>query len=159
MERVHGVLSGRLSFIRDFVFCIDLIDEWKKANMADDTGTVAEIMRRVVSAKKYGLLTKNPSLATASNVIVISSEVAREVESKLGGKLSNPRYRDKAFENTYAMTIAVVDRDWERVTFYTRGISGSTDMSFKEVKSVAKNKGPDIADIMRGLMIGQAPAF
>jgi hypothetical protein len=158
VERFHAWRSGRIEFIRDLIFCQDLIDEQKKAAIEDDTGTAAEIMRRVANSKKYGLLSKNPSLASASNIFIFSEEVKREIESKLGGPLANHRTREKAFDNTYAMLLIVVDREWERVTFYTRGMNASMDMSFKEIKAAGKGKGPDIGDILKAFQMG-APAF
>ena len=160
VERFHAWRSGRIGFIKDLIFCQDLIDEYKRAAIGDATGTMAEIMRRVNNAKKFGLLTGNPSLVSASNLFVITEENAREIESKLGGKLNNPRVREKAFDNTYAMIIAVVDREYERVTFYTRGIAQSTDLSIKEIKSANKGgKGIDVMDLMKSFSQGIAPSF
>lgn len=159
VERFHSWRSGRIEFIRDLIFCQDLIDEYKRATINDDSNTLQEIVRRVNNAKKFGVLTKNPSLASAANIFVMSEEVARSVEAKLGGKLSSAKTREKAFDNTYAMIIAVVDREWERVTFYTRGISQSTEVSIKEIKASNKGKGPDIGDILKMLNMGNAPSF
>lgn len=159
VERYHAWRAGRISFIKDLIFCQDLIDEHKRSIIGDDTGTVAEIMRRVNNSKKFGLITKNPSLVSASNIFVITEEIAREVESKLGGKLSNPKVREKAFENTYAMIIVVIDREFERVTYYTRGVASSTDLSVKEIKAASKGKGPDIGDILKSFTLGNAPTF
>lgn len=160
VERFHAWRSGRISFIRDLIFAQDLIDESKRAHMKDETNTIDEIMRRVNNSKKFGLLTKNPSLVSASNLFIISEEVARNVEQKLNGKLSNKRVREQAFSNTYAMVIAVVDRDYERVTFYTRGIDASTDVSVRELKAANKTKdSTDIADILKQITSGQAPSF
>ena len=158
-ERFHAWRSGRISFIRDLIFCQDLIDEHKRVMIGDESSTMLEIIRRVNNAKKFGILTKNPSLVSASNLFVISEQVAKEIELKLGGKLSNNRIRQKAFENTYAMIIAVVDREYERVTFYTRGINASTDLSVKEIKQMTKNKnGMDIGDILKSMSMGM-PSF
>lgn len=159
VERYHAWRSGRISFIKDLIFCQDLIDESKKATIGDETGTMQEIMRRVSNSKKYGLITKNPSLVSASNLFVISEEIARDIESRLGGKLSNPRVRQKAFDNTYAMIIAVVDRDYERVTFYTRGISAATDVSIREIKAANKGKGIDIADVLKSMQMSNPVSF
>ena len=159
VERFHAWRSGRIEFFRDFIFTQDLIDEKKKAIIQDDTNTLQEIIRRVNNSKKYGLLTKNPSLVSASNLFIISEEVARELEGRLGGKLSNPRVREKAFDNTYAMIIAVVDREWERVTFYTRGVAQGTELSKRELQNANKGKGPDIGDILKSLVMGQPPSF
>lgn len=160
VERFHAWRSGRISFIKDLIFCQDLIDQYKSSMIGDESGTMQEIVRRVNNSKKFGLLTKNPSLVSASNLFVISEEIARDIESKLGGKLSNPKIREKAFDSTYAMIIAVVDREWERVTFYTRGISSSTDLSVKELKAASKGKsGIDIMDVMKSLTMGSSPNF
>lgn len=159
VERYHAWRAGRISFIKDLIFCQDLIDEHKRSIIGDETGTVAEIMRRVNNSKKFGLITKNPSLVSASNIFVITEEIAREIESKLGGKLSNPKVREKAFENTYAMIIVVIDREFERVTYYTRGVAASTDLSVKEIKAASKGKGPDIGDILKSFTLGNAPTF
>ncbi len=57
------------------------------------------------------------------------------------------------------MIIAVVDREWERVTFYTRGMAAATDLSFKEIKSANKGKGPDILDLMKSFNQGLPISF
>lgn len=158
-ERYHAWRAGRISFIRDLIFAQDLIDEWKRASIGDNTDTVQEIIRRVNNSKKFGLLTKNPSLVSASNIFVISETTAREVELKLGGKLSNPKVRQKAFDNTYAMIIAVVDREYQRVTIYIRGTVAATDVSIRELQAANKGKGPDITDMLRALNIGSPMSF
>jgi len=159
VERIHDARSGRIEFIRDLILCQDLIDEYKKAVIQDPTNVLSEITRRASNSKKYGLLTKNPSLVAASSLFVISDAVARDIEGKLGGKLSNPRIREKAFENTYAMIITVVSEEWETVTFYTRGIARAATFGFKELEGKTKGTGPDIGDIMKALTAGQPPSF
>lgn len=159
VERYHAWRSGRISFIKDLIFAQDLIDENKRALIQDDSRTLETIMSRVSNNKKYGLLTRNPSLASASNIFVISEEVAKELESKLGGKLSNPSIRNKAFENTYMMLLVIVDREWNRVTFYTRGITESTDLSLKDIKAKSGNKGPDLLDMMKAMNMGMNASF
>lgn len=159
VERFHMWRSGRIAFIKDFILCQDLIDQHKKALMNDESGVYNEIIRRVNNSKVYGAVSQNPSLVSASNIFVLSETAAEEVEQKLGGKLDNARIRQKAFENTYAMIIAVIDRNFERVTFYHRGIAASTDVSIRDIKSSNKTKGPDIMDIMSALAGGKAPSF
>lgn len=158
-ERFYKWKAGRISFIRDFILCQDIIDEYKRTLAEDGEGVVSEILRRVNNSKKFGLLTQNPSLATASNIVVLSNETAKELEASLGGKLSNPLIRKKAFESTYAMLIAVINTDFERVTFYTRGIALGTDLSVKEIKNQSKGKGPNILDIFKSLNQGLPPTF
>lgn len=158
-ERWHAWRAGRIGFIKDLIFCNDLIDEWKKASIGDNTDTVQEVLRRVNNSKKYGLMTKNPSLVSASNLFIISEQNARAAEAKLGGRFTSSRIRDKAFENTYAMVIAIVDREYERVTFYIRGNHTGIDLSIKEIKAASKGKGPDIMEIFKSMSIGAPTVF
>jgi hypothetical protein len=158
-ERFHAWRAGRITFIKDLILCQDLIDSHKKALMQDSNGVISEISRRANNSKVFGLLSGNPSLASASNIFVITEEVARQLELKLGGKLSNPNIRKRAFENTYAMIITVLDRDRDRIVFYHRGIANGTDLSIREIKSSNKGSGPDINDILKALLAGNQPTF
>lgn len=159
VERFHAWRSGRISFIQDMIFCQDLIDAHKKALMEDQEGVYSEIIRRTNNAKVGGLISKNPSLVSASNLFIISEDVAKQVEQKLGGKLSNANIRNLAFDNTYAMLLIVVDREWERVTIYTRGVSVGSSFSVKEIKTISKGKGPDVMDILKAMNMGGQISF
>lgn len=159
VERFHAWRSGRISFIQDMIFCQDLIDAHKRALMEDQEGVYSEIIRRTNNAKVGGLVSKNPSLVSASNLFIISEDVAKQVEQKLGGKLSNANIRNMAFDNTYAMLIIVVDREWERVTIYTRGVSMGSSFSVKEIKAASKGKGPDVMDILKAMNMGGQISF
>lgn len=158
-DRWMGYRSGRLEFIKDLIFCQDVIDEYKRAMALDNTGTMQEIVRRVNNAKKFGLLTKNPSLVAASSLFVISEEVARNMESELGGKLSSPSVRKKAFDSTYAMIIAVVNRDYQTVTFYVRNINQPTEVRVSSLKQSNRNSGPDIMEVMKSFNMGMPATF
>lgn len=157
-ERIHAFRSGAIG-IADLMLCVDLIDEHRKALINDKTDIMGEITRRANRAKGIGLLTNNPSLSSASTLFVISSNVARELEMKLGGRLENPRIRDKMFDGTYAMIVTVIDTENERVITHTRGISVSSDCSFKAIRNNKSSKGPDIGDMMKSMLKGNAPSF
>ena len=78
LERFYKWKAGRISFIKDLVLCQDLIDEYKRTLATDDDGVISDIFRRVNNSKKYGLITRNPSLNVASNIVVITSETDRK---------------------------------------------------------------------------------
>lgn len=159
VERYHSWRSGRIELIRDLILAQDLIDQHKKALMNDESGVYNEILTRAKNAKKYGLISANPSLAAASNIFVISNDVARDIEQKISGKLENPNMREKLFDNTYAMLICVIDKEWERVTIYSRGVRASTEVSIKDIKIANKGKGIDPMDVLKSLSQGTAPSF
>lgn len=161
-ERFHSWRGGSISFWRDLVFCQDMIDEYRQALHSDPSGAAAEVARRQAMAKKVGAVTKNPSLAVASSIYVMSSEAAREVEKKIGGKLSKGDIRSRVFAETCGMIMCIIDRDYERVRIYVRGIEQGVDLSFSQLKrEVGKGggKGPDVADILKSMNQGMAPSF
>lgn len=155
-ERYHAWRAGRINLVEDLMFCQDLIKEHKKALMEDKAGVYTEIVRRANVHKKAGFFSKNPSLASASNLFVMSETVARGIEDKIGGKLNNPRIRDKIFEAGYGMIIAVIDREFDRVTFYHRGIAAPTTMGVRDLKMSNKGNGPDIGEILSAYKLGSA---
>lgn len=156
-ERWHQWRSGQIDFFRDLVFCQDLIDEHKKHLMDDKEGLYDAILRRRTENKVAGVLTGNYSIATASNLCVISDITATNLELKTNLSLKNFKARQKIFDNTYMMIMAVINKDFDRVTFYHRGIAESTTLSARELKALNKNSGPDIKDILTAFRAGMSP--
>ena len=159
VERYHSWRSGRISLIKDMIFCQDLINEYRRAAIKDKSGALQEMTRRVSANRGYGLLTKNPSLAISTNLYVISSDAAEAIEAKLGFRFNSKDGREKIFQGTYAMIIAVVDQEREIINFYFNGIAQPSTISVRSLKASGNKKGPDINDIMRVLLEGRAPTF
>lgn len=174
-ERWFSWRAGRIRFWRDLVFCQDLIKEHKKTILDSDNQVVRDIDNRVneaVTSKVGHIAIKAAtdqfkdlsqidtySFGVASNLYVITATEAAKIEYFLHGKLSDIRVRNKLFGNGYAMILTVIDPDRERVKFYINGADGYTDLSVKEIKSMAKNKGPDIGDMLKMLQMGMSPTF
>lgn len=158
-ERWHGWRSGQLEFIKDIVLANDLIDAHRKGLMNDKSNAYADILARRRKNQLSTFLSANPSVATASNIAVLTSETAAQVESAAGGKLASMKIRDKIFKDTYLMIMAVIDPEWGRVTFYHRGIAEATTVSESAMKAATKGSGPDLSDILKAYQLGQAPSF
>jgi hypothetical protein len=166
-ERFHAWKAGRISFVKDLMFCQDLIDAHKKALMNDKDGVLSEMVYRSNSAKGLNLLSlvfngaKNSkiNMASASNLYVISESTRDAIESKLGGKLSSVSVREKLFTSGYMMILCIIDRTWERITFYHRGLHLPTTVSLKDIRISNKGKGPDIGDILKAYSLGSSPQF
>jgi hypothetical protein len=160
MERFHAWRSGRLGFIRDLILCQDIIDEKYKTAVQDKSGVGTELFQRIAANKTFGFLTQNPSLANSSNMFVISEEVARQVEAKAGGKMTDFRVRQKIFEQSYAMIIVVVNRETSRMKFFVRNQPDYSNMSRKEIEGYSKGgKGPDVMEIFRSLQTASFSNF
>lgn len=158
-ERYHAWRAGQLQFWRDLVLCQDLIDEHKKALHKDDTGVYDAILARRQGNLAAGAMTSTPSIGTASNLIVMSAQTARELEADVGGRLRDPKVRDAIFKSTYIMIMLIIDVDHEQVTFYHRGIKLPTQLSVRELKTANKGTGPDVAEILRAYQLGMNPSI
>lgn len=159
-ERWHGWRAGRLSFIKDLILCRDLIEKHRNAIVNDKSGVYAEMLKRENNNMKAGLLNNNPSLATASNLVVISSDTLAQIEHKINGKFSNFKVRQSVFENTNLMILAVVDKDWDMTTFYFRGINQTTQISARGLRSAKKGGGSsEVLDVMKAFISGSNPTL
>lgn len=156
-ERWHAYRSGKISFVKDLILCQDLIDESKKAMMKDKDGVISQIFQRSNNSKITSLFSDDLNLASASNLYVISEAGQAAIEHKLSSKLSNFKTREMLFKSGYMMILVVVDRTWERVTFYHRGIVAGTSVGIKDIKAGNKGSGPDISDILKAYMLGNSP--
>ena len=158
-ERYHAWRSGRLAFVKDLILCNDLIDKRRKAGIKDPSGILQQINNRESKNVVASFMNGRASVATSSNLAILSNETLEEVEMQLNGNFSNHKVRTALFENTNLMILAVVDKAWERVTFYTRGIEASTSSSFKDLKVASKSGGTEVLDIMRAYMSGANPSM
>lgn len=155
-ERWTGVQSGRLSFVKDFILCRDLIDASRNAQIKDKSGVLSQIQARANNNTALGLFSRSPSLATASNLAIVSTDTIAKAELQMGGKFSNFKVRQELFKNTQLMIIAVIDKGWERVTFYHHGMEEIIEVSALDLKQGgAKKEGSEIVDLMKAFMSGK----
>jgi hypothetical protein len=158
-ERLHQVRSGEIQFVRDLILCQDLIDEHKKHLANDKDGFYEAILRRRTGNALASALTGNYSVATSSNLAVISTETATQVEMAVGGRLSDYKVRQKIFEKSYLMLLVVVDTSRNRAKFYHRGIPEATDVSERDMKASEKGGGADVNDILAAYRLGNSPGM
>ena len=158
-SRFEQAIRGRISFIKDFILCSDLIKTQKKTMIKDPTGAYAALLKRINNSRIYSALSGNISLAGVSSIVVISDEDENLIQRFIGGKLTNEQTRDIVFDNTSAMMIVVVSEAWERVTIYIRDTSSYSQSSFDAFKGSADKGNNNIGDILKSLTAGQAPSF
>lgn len=156
VERFHSWRAGRIAFWKDLVMCQDMIDNRKKLLLDDKSGTYQRILRNASNQRLAGLTSDKTPAAQSSNIVVMSEATAREIEQKSGFQFKNPNSRAKLFEAGYMMLMVVIDPQYERVTFYHRGVAASTNVGVRDIKMSNKNGGPDVTDIMKMLLQGNA---
>lgn len=158
-ERWHDMRAGGISLIDDCILCNDLIDEYMAARIKDDSGFYDEFIARKKSNKLAGFLSGDPSVATATNVMVMSAETAAALQTEIGAPLSNTATRHRIFKDTGLMLLVIIDRQFEQVTIWTRGINLPTRLNIKQMKMANRNTGPDVAEILKAYQLGNAPTF
>lgn len=158
-ERWFKWRAGRISFIKDLVFCQDLIREQKRTLMSDTDGVYSEISRRAKNSKLASFFSKNPSLAEASNIVIISEETAMQLRVKHNLNLTNLKDRQRIFDQTYAMILVIIDRNYERINMYHYGIAAGTSVGLRDIKIANKSGGPDILEVLGAFKSGSAPMF
>lgn len=158
-ERWHGYKSGRLELFRDLILCQDLIDAHKKTLLQDKSGVYANILARRSKNTMSALVSGEVSIGSASNLCVISSDTAAKLESALLGKLSNFKVREKVFEETYLMILVVLDKEWDRATFYYRGLPETSTASARDLKAASKSNGTDVMSILSAFREGKSVAL
>lgn len=158
-ERYYKWKSGRISFFNDLILCKDLIKEQKKALMEDKDGVATEILSRANKNTLSGLFTRQPSMATASNLYVISEATAAAIKRSSGLDINNFNQRQELFDETYAMILVVIDRDYQRINFYHDGIRLPTSVGLRDIRGASKDSGPSILDILNAYKQGQTPTL
>jgi len=157
--------SGQINLI-DLLTAKDLVVKHKKNIIKDKSGlarelasqrrgnTLGNIFSSVGSIKNL-----KPSVANATNLILISHDTARKIELETGSKFDDFRFRQNLFSNTGLFILAVYDTEYERVKFYTNSIAKPSDLSIKDCKNYNKKEGDSVLDMMKAYQMGSSPGF
>lgn len=158
-ERIHLWRAGQIEFIDDLILCKDLAKEHRRTLMNDSSKVYREILARKTNNTKAGIASGTASVATSSNIVIISSRTLAQLESMIGSTLSNFKVRDRIFRTTYLMLLIVVDTDSEVATIYHDSIELPSKVWIKDMKAsgAKNNKGVDVGEMIRMYQLGQAP--
>lgn len=158
-SRFKDAIRGRISFIKDFLLCSDLIRAQKKTMIKDVNGFYSQLLKRVNNSKVYSALSGNISMAGISAIYVMSEQEEADIQRKIGGKLTNKTTRDIVFDNTSAMMLVVIDNEWERVSIFIRDIDGFSQNSFDSFKNSTDKQNSVLMDYMKAFSMNTPPSF
>lgn len=158
-SRFRDALSGRIGFIKDFILCSDLIKQQKKTMIKDTNGFYSQLLKRINNSKMYSALSGNISMAGISAIYVMSEQDENEIQRRIGGRLTNKTTRDIVFDNTSAMMLVVIDKEWERVSIYIRDIDGFSQNSFDSFKPMTDKGNNNIMDFMKAFSMNNPASF
>lgn len=148
---------GGTKLIRDLILCQDLIDQ----HVLNITADGSEIYEKVLAARRNNnlsaVLSGRPSVASASNIMIVNTEVTDSFRRSTGGDLSKPRVRERVFKDTYMMLLGVIDEYAETLTIYHRSNPHPTELMLREVKNAkAGGQGTDVLDMLKAYNSGNA---
>ena len=150
--------AGEIGFWSDFVMAMDRVDAHRAAMMKDETGYYKAVYGRATNNQMtQAILKDGPSLSTASSIIVMTEQTAKDLERRISGELKNFKTRQGIFGHTYSMLMIIVDPDWESVTIYTRGIEMPTKLTARDIKTAGKSDSKELMEILKSYQLGRAP--
>lgn len=158
-ERYHLWRAGAIKLVQDIVLCNDLIEQKRKGLFKDKDGVFSEILKRRRGNLISGLMSGSFSVANASAMLVVSTDTQVEIERALSGSLHDAKTRQRLFEESALMLMAFVDRELGAIRIYHRGIANPTKLLLRDLKSINKNTGPDVSEILKAYRAASAPSF
>ena len=150
--------SGAIS-LADLIFCGDLIKSYKKAKLKDKDGLINIIKQREESANAKVLDNKRMiGFEKNYNMLICTADEKVLLNKHIGGSIDNERYKDELLTQAHALTVSIVDDDYERAYIMTKDIRGRSDISYKMLNKRDKNNS-ELGDIVKALMSNKAPVF
>lgn len=162
-DRWEMVKSGRIKFMRDFVFCRDILKNYMSKRIKSPSDAIDVVTKRQGRNISTSIVTGKVSLAACSNFYIISADTARIIESKTGRSFSKGGFtfdgRDGYFKDVAAMGIAIVDPNWETATVYYYGVDAGAKLSLNQLRNGKKNDVADVVSVMlKAFTSGANPA-
>ena len=150
--------SGQIGML-DMLTARDLVKTHKHSLMKDPTGHYAAVATQRRNNKLSGFFSLNPSVANSSNLVITTAETIKKLELNINEKFSDFRVRQRLFEATGLFIVAVVDQEYDRVKFYTTGISSVSDLSIKDCQTANNKKDSSITDMLKAYQLGNSSSF
>lgn len=158
-SRFKDMIAGRISPIKDFLLCSDLIKKQKSTLMKDPSRAYASMLNRVNSSKMYSIISRNVSLSTISGIMVISEIEENDIRAKIGGDLTHKKTRNMIFDNSSVMIVAVVDREWETVKIFVRDMDNYSEIPFSRFKESTTSNTDALTEVFKSMSVGRVPTF
>lgn len=149
--------AGAIS-LKELIFCGDLIDSYKKNKLKDKEGLLDIVKKREESANSKLITSDMVGFEKYYNMLIVTADEKVLLNKHIGGDILNERYKQELLTEAHALTLSVVDQDYERVYILTKDIRGRSDVTFKAIAKKS-NKESDSTDILKALIANRPPVF
>lgn len=162
-QRYIQMTTGEISFWKDFILAHDLNKKRRKAMRQDKSNALYDMIKesdsKVTNAwLKYSLLYKDKA-NIANTILVFDKQTFVRACNTYGLKFSNYSSRQKFFDKTMSMMIAIIDTNYNTVEFAYHSLENIGTYTFNQMKGASKNDKYDLTDIMKAYGQGMAPKF
>lgn len=131
----------------------------ERVRLADKDGLVRSHFASAMKDAGYAALTGEVPINRASGVTVISESSRRTVEREIRGRLDRFDDRERFFEGTATMVLAIVDEEDEMVEIYYRGFKDGMEETFRSMMRSSGKSSNDLTPVVKDLLQGQVPSF
>lgn len=146
--------SGAIGF-NDYMFCTDLVQQYKRRLMADKTGTLMSANVKKMKVLANAIASGEAAPNAVSTGVIITKRTATALENKMGGNLSNPNIRKAYFDGNNTCLLIVVDTTRENFVLYQKGIADHRTYTFNTIsKNRAKGNAVDIKSVLEAYKLG-----
>lgn len=146
--------------LSDLLFCSDLIKEYKDVKKKDKNNIINLITGRNLSANLNAARTGAKGFEANYNMLVISSDDKLKIDKAVGGDIYKENYKQSFLTEMHALSCAVLDNDYERMTMVTKDIRGTSDIGFKQLeKRKANQSQQDLTKMMQMMMMNKPVMF
>lgn len=152
--------KGFFESVIDAVTCKDMIATERNRLIRDKHDIYRSSISRTRKNFMAGIFSGEPSIAACSSIAVITEDTATKLELALDAELSNYAARQRIFSAGAFMILAVVDREYDRITFYYQNIADSNTVRPDDIKgSKGGSSGPNISEILTAFQNASKPVF
>lgn len=146
---------GEISFWKDFIFNVDLIQKRKTALLGDKDGIVSQYFQeqlkktKVLASNYYSKVTEeDPTLNRniANTIIILDINTVKKLKAETGVDLFNKSHMERYFNDTFAMCIVIVDTMYTQIYMAFAGYPEMTNFDYNYFKP--KSRQNDIADLV-----------
>ena len=133
-----------------FYFNVDLMKQYKKNRLKDGTDVIKVINERKLSSDVARVTNDMPNMSEYYQMIIVSTDVSKEIEMELGKKLVKPNVSKRVMSYSRSLTLTVMDDTYERCVIFVNGIKGHVDISYKALSKGKSNS--ELTEVLKFLL-------
>ena len=151
--------AGEISFWKDLIFQADRVRKMEAAMRADRTGAYQTFLSDTSKRDQDRFLDilynlDNPQAMSnnlANSVIVVSEDTVKKAAASSGFNLLDAHQRQRFFNSSYVMMLAVIDPNYHQVNLYMNGFELPQHYAFTDFASKKKMDASDFLSMFQAM--------